>query len=66
MMSTGNKRQLQRSVRVITGMRKNEPIFLRILEAIGPDINARSHWNAVTLSQPTRKQNDPAAHPPDG
>ena len=46
-------RQLQRSVRVTTGTRKNEPMLLRNLGAIGRNDNASAYRYAVIRSQRT-------------
>ncbi len=44
-------RQLQRSVRVTTGTRKNEPMLLRNLGAIGRNDNASVYRNTLIRSQ---------------
>jgi len=53
MTKTGNSRQLQRSVRVMTGTRKIDLICLKNLADIGRDVTAKARRIAVTSSAPT-------------
>jgi hypothetical protein len=48
MTTTGNSRQLQRSVRVTIGTRKIDRICLKNLETIAQDVNAKGPRIAVT------------------